>query len=266
MTSHSERDCVRGCKLRDGRHMATCADWGKPEDEATCQGCVPRPARDGALICERCYRSLQRHLEDAADVVGHIRSMADPLKAAVYSNMPSAASKPEAPAPVAAALLDAGDSVVRLLAEWCLHFTPEHDPLRMRRMFHGLDAGDAADVAYDTAVWFSTGLLQSLDDIVNDAGVKPFADAVLTRHTGDPAGWPWWSVADALSRFRLDDRPRWATMPCPGCDCKTVRVTPPRRVGMSARYTCTTCEWDRTDRDDGGFWAEAFADVVPAAA
>lgn len=61
----------------------------------------------------------------------------------------------------------------------------------------------------------------------------------------------------------MDDQPRWAKNPCPECDCKTVRVRPPRRKGDAAVYRCTTCDWESDDREDDGFWAEAFAELVP---
>ncbi|WP_458133492.1 hypothetical protein [Microbacterium arborescens] len=241
--------------------MAACDDWGKPEDEAKCPGCVPVPAADDSMLCARCSRSLTRHLEDAADLIGHLRSIADPMKAAVYDRVMVSASKPDVPAPVAADLLDASDDMMRTLREWALHvqFGPGH-PWRAQGLEAGIDAADA----YDDAAGCARVILAALErGLQGTPAVKPLADAVLTRNDGPGH---WWSIADALARWPLDDRPRWATMPCPGCDCKTVRVTPPRRVGMSARYTCTTCEWDRTDNDDGGFWAEAFAEVVPAAA
>lgn len=70
-------------------------------------------------------------------------------------------------------------------------------------------------------------------------------------------------MVDALMKWPLDDQPRWAKNPCPECDRKTVRVRPPRRKSEPAVYRCTTCEWESDDREDDGFWAEAFAELVP---
>jgi hypothetical protein len=263
----ADRVCIRGCTHRDGRHLAACVDYGIPLDEdgypvreASCRGCVPVDARDGAMICDRCYRGIRRHLEDAADVVAHLRSVADPTKAAVYDRVNVSASRPDIPAPVAAVLIDSGDSIVRLLfaaSHWVEHGVM---PAGVHR---GLPPGCPADVAFDTVNGFAMLLLADLDQLANDHHVVEVAEVLLTRHDGDPAGWPWWSVADALARWPLDDRERWATTECPSCTCKTVRVTPPRRAGMSTRFRCTTCTFDKTDRDDDGLWAEAFAEPVP---
>jgi predicted RNA-binding Zn-ribbon protein involved in translation (DUF1610 family) len=197
---------------------------------------------------------LRRHVEEAADMVGHLRSIADPTKAVEYGRFTGGGSRPDIPAPVAADLIDSSNDIMRTLREWALHVQFPGQGWRAQ----GLEAGIDAASAYDDAAGCADVILDAFDRLVNTLEVQALADAFLTRHV-QPV--PWWSVADALARWPLDDRARWATTPCPGCEAKTVRVVPPRRRGMSARYKCTTCEWERSDRDDGGFWAEAFADA-----
>lgn len=253
----SERPCIRGCTQK-GEHFAACASYGK--DDGDCRGCVPVAARDGALICERCYRRLRRHLEDAADLVGHLRSMADPMKAAVYDKVMVSASKPEAPAPVAADLVDAADHIVRTLRAWALFVQfGEGHPWRAQ----GLEAGIDAESAFEDANGCAEVILEELDRLANDSHQIPaLCEGVLDMHGREPA---YWTIADALARYPLNDRPRWAMAPCPSCDLKTVRVIPPRRRGQSFRYLCRECGWEANDRDDDGLWGDVFAEHVEAA-
>lgn len=251
------RACIRGCTVRDV-HFATCPDFGK--DDGDCKGCAPRVARDGALICERCYRSLRKHLEDAPDVVGHLRSVADPMKAgAIDRSNPT--TRPEMPAPVAADLIDASNDIMQTLRMWELHVWGEPLPDRVR----GLRAGIAADVAWDEAEWLASVLLAALDLLVNDSHqVEALCEAFLTVHRGDPEVW---TVADALARRPLDEQQRWADKPCPECDMKTIRIDPPRRRGQPTRYVCTnsnsvkSCGWMANSTDDGGLWRDVLEDV-----
>jgi hypothetical protein len=249
-----ERACIRGCTVK-GEHFAACASYGI--EDGDCKGCKPVMARDGALICERCYRRLRRHIEDAPDLVGHIRSIADPMKSGWNMDRVNvSSSRPDLPAPVAADLTDASYDVMKTLRDWAIHVDPA---LSTRR---GLRAGaDSAD-AFDDAETCAVAILAGYDHVVNTTEVEQLADAVLQRHSGEPE---WWSIADALARYPLDDRPRYATRPCPSCDIKTVRVFPPRRNWQGFKYVCETCEWEATDRDDGGLWAEVFAaaEIVP---
>ncbi|KEP72870.1 hypothetical protein HR12_39515, partial [Microbacterium sp. SUBG005] len=98
-------------------HFATCPWLGVEEGSeraaamlaagvASCSGCAPRIARDGVLLCEGCYRRIRRLLGDVADLIAHLRSLADPLKAAVYDRVMVSSSRPDLPAPVPADLVD----------------------------------------------------------------------------------------------------------------------------------------------------------------
>ncbi len=259
-----DRGCIRGCTV-PGVHFATCpwlgVDGGSERAERMlaagvppCSGCAPRSARDGVLLCEGCYRRIRRLLGETADLIAHLRSLADPLKAAVYDRVMVSSSRPDLPAPVSADLVDASDDLMRMLREWAAAVEPG---LAGRS---GLAAGTEPGEAFDDADLCLRAILTDFDHLANRTEITALADAVLHRHSGEPE---WWSVVDALAKWPLDDRPRWATNPCPECDCKTVRVRPPRRKGDAAVYVCTTCEWESDDREDDGFWAEAFAEVVP---
>ena len=84
----SERVCVRGCTQR-GVHYAACEEQAKVEAAAAvgivhvskCQGCAERPARDHALICDGCFYRLRSLIRDSGDLMGRLRSLADPRKA-----------------------------------------------------------------------------------------------------------------------------------------------------------------------------------------
>ncbi|MBM3714895.1 MAG: hypothetical protein FJW64_04035 [Actinobacteria bacterium] len=257
------RGCIRGCTVRDV-HFATCPWFGLDDDQAAakreastdapCGGCAPVVAREESLLCEGCYKRLRRLLGDTADLIGHLRSLADPTKAAVYDRVQVSSSRPELPAPVPADLIDASNDLMRMLRDWAVFVDPQ---LAGRR---GLAAGAETAEAFDQANVCLQVVLADFDWLANRTEIRDLADAVLHRHVGEPQ---WWSVVDALAKWPLDDQPRWAKNPCPECDCKTVRVRPPRRTGDPASYRCTTCDWESDDRAEDGFWAEAFAELVP---
>lgn len=233
-------------------HYAECPSFG-PKGDRSCPGCVePEPARDGALICDRCYRRLRFHLDEAPDVVTHLRTRADPMKSGWnFDREKVSSSRPELPAPVAAELLDASDDIMRTLREWALFVQFPGQGWRAA----GLEAGISAEDAHDDARACVDVLLDAFDRLVNVTEVEQLAEAVLTRHDRR-ADVPWWSVADALAKWPLDDRPRWAASPCPRCDKRVVRVVPSRHGRV--RFACTdkACQWTGDNRDM--FIAEAF--------
>lgn len=261
MTYRSDLDarfCVRGCTVRDV-HFSTCPSFGDAEG-GTCRGCAPRAAADGMLICQSCYRSMRRLIDDAPDLLAHLRSIADPTKARAYDAVSVSSSRPELPAPVAADLLDASNDVAVTLRMWedrILH--PDVDD----RRYH-LAAGIQGDVAADQARWCADVMLAGLDAIANDKRQAiALGRAVLERSmTSSP---DFWTIADVAAKWSLEDRMRWAEAACPQCDMKAVRVLPPRsRVGIT-RYICRECEWEANDQDDDGLWAAVFssAEAVP---
>ncbi|MEV8250496.1 hypothetical protein AB0O87_06190 [Microbacterium sp. NPDC076768] len=252
----AERYCVCGCAVK-GEHWAACPDFGR--EDGSCRGCVQIEARDGMLLCERCYRALRRHLEDAADLVGHLRSIADPTKATPYDRIRVDSSRPEMPAPVAADLIDASDDIVRTMRAWALYVQfGEGHPWRAE----GLQAGIDAASAWDDVNGCAEVILLDLDHLAKDSHqIGSLCEGVLDVHRGEPERW---SIADAASRYSLDDQPRWANAPCPDCNLMAVHIQPGRNRRPS-RYRCSTlgCGWEANSLDDGGLWASVFAEPVP---
>ncbi|MGZ0069999.1 hypothetical protein [Microbacterium arborescens] len=206
----SERGCVLGCTVPD-LHYATCAWYGVQEAQAdlaeragvaaVCRGCVPAPARDGVMVCDRCYRRMRGHIDNAADLVGRLRSLADPRKAMVYDAMRSSSGKgAEAPAPTPADLIDASEDVMRSLRSWAVFVDPRSG------IVGGMPAGAGSLAAYDYARSCANVILGDFDRIANHADdVQQLAEAVLVRHPVDEDGVrPFWSIVDAVTRYRLE--------------------------------------------------------------
>ena len=238
-------------------HFAVCADFGD-DGPGDCAACVPvTPTHEGTWICERCYRRATRALDDVADLVGAIRSKADPMKSGWnFDRLAVSSSRVDLPAPVAADHIDASNDLVRGLRAWALlvQFGKGH-PWRAEP----LEAGISAEDAYEDANGCAEVIADAFDRLANDPGlighlVAFLCDPVIPDAPGQ------WTVQAAAQKWPLEDRERWASTPCPECDCKTVRIRPPRGVRHPARFRCTTCEWERTDRDDSGLWAELFAE------
>lgn len=198
----TDRACVLGCVTR-GEHFAACPAFGKPED-MTCTGCVPEPARDMALICDRCFRRLRGLVNNAPDLLGRIRSLSDPAKARVYDTVPVGGRAPEAPAPVAADLLDAADGVMRILSGWGGYLIGSNLPA------YAVPASWGPETVYLVARDHADRILHRFDQLVNDKGhVEMLSDAVLTLHAPDEHGERQeWSVADAMYRWQAERRTR----------------------------------------------------------
>ncbi|TFD41731.1 hypothetical protein E3T37_03505 [Cryobacterium sp. TMT2-10] len=243
----AERVCVRGCAVR-GVHFAACPNFGDA-DEDGCRGCVPTVAREGALICDRCYKRLLTMLEAAPDVIALIRSQADPLKAAVYDQeMVSGSASDAAPAPVKADLIDASDDMIRILRRWA----------GMRII--GLEPGEESDAAHGHALEAVEVIVGMLDILVNDKEMilglcADVIDMPPTEHKDA------WTIIRAVRRWPTEDQSFWAAQPCPevGCGLRAVKVIPPRRKGGPTRYLCAKCGWEKHDDDDDGLWAVAFS-------
>lgn len=214
------------------------------------------PTLDAKRTAERCYRRLRRHLEDAADIVGHLRSIADPTKAAAFDRIRVQSSSIEIPAPVAADLIDASNDITTTLNMWANHVAGEDRPGA------GLPAGAMADAAHAVVQLAVDVILDELDALANDSHqVDALCDGVMVVHREAPDVW---TVADAAVRWPLDDAPRWAQAACPECDLMAVRAQPGRN-GRPSRYRCTTseCDWEANSNDDGGLWASVYAEPAP---
>lgn len=231
------RPCIRGCTI-NGVHFATCADYGRTD--GACKGCAPSDARDGVLLCDRCYTRLRRRLEVAPDLVAHLRSIADPLKAVRYDRESVSSSGPTAaPAPVSADLLDACADI-------------------MRTIYAGkLEPGAASDVAYHQALGAVGYLLDTFDILANDSeGVLEWWRLVMSHELPDQP--EFWTITAALSRWPLEERKRWAKQPCPECGMRAVKITPPRHKHSRTWFDCSNCGWRKNETDDDGLWAAAF--------
>lgn len=231
------RPCVRGCTV-EGVHYATCADFGRPDGE--CKGCAPVEARDGVLLCDRCYGRLRRRLEVVPDLVAHLRVICDPLKAARYDRIPVQTSGPDgSPAPVPVDVLDALRDIMHAIQA------------------RQLEPGAESDVAYYAALDAVGYLLENYDELANDRdGILQWWQLVMSRDLEDAPGF--WTITGALSRWPLEDRRRFAEQPCPECGLRSVAISPPRHRYSLIWLACTSCGWRKNETDDDGLWAAAF--------
>lgn len=210
----SDRVCLRGC-TQEGVHYATCA-WFGIDDPSTllvscpwpaCSGCAPVEARDKAMICDRCYKRMRRHLDNAPDLIGRLRSLSDPTSAKVYDNPRFGGVAIEAPAPVAADLIDAAEDVMRTLRTWAVYVDSRSG------VIGGMPAGAGPIAAYDYARDCASTILSGFDRIANNArDVMLLAEVVLVAHPADEHGERGsWSIVDAVSRYRLErpDAAEW---------------------------------------------------------
>ncbi|MCC2030635.1 hypothetical protein [Microbacterium allomyrinae] len=177
-----------------------------------------------------------------------------------FDRLSVTSSRVDMPAPVASDYIDAPNDLVRGLRAWALlvQFGVGH-PWRAEP----LEAGISSEDAYEDANGCALVILDGFDRLANDSRVIGHLVAFLCDMEIEGAPGQW-TVAAAAAKWPLEDRERWTATPCPECDCKTVRIKPPRGVKSPARFRCTTCDWERSDRDDSGLWAEIFADEVHA--
>lgn len=257
MPDQHERACIRGCTQRD-QHYATCADYGR--EDGTCKGCAPRVARDGSLLCGRCFGRLRRNLDQAPDLLGLLRTRADPMKAQLYDKVMVSGSLHEiTSAPVQVDVVDAGDEIIRGLREWArFAVTGEH------RASRGLWPGQSAADAFDDAEAAASEILQRLPELANDSHqIGALCAFVIDQwlpgeehYDLDERGW---TIARALQRWPLADRAWWAAQPCPYCDLRAIRVTPPRIMPGVQTYHCHGCGWERDDNDTDADWPAMFS-------
>ena len=235
----SDRACVRGC-TQQGVHYATCVDFGRTDGD--CRGCAPVDARNGVLLCDRCYGRLRRALELAPDVIAHLRSIADPLKATVYDRVLVNGSAPEGiPAPVAADLIDACSDIMHVIGGG------------------KLAPGASSDAAYQQALDAVEFILLGFDQIANDAdAVLEWWRLVMSSSLEAEGQGDFWTITRALLRWPLEERRRWAKQPCPECGMRAVKITPPRHRHARTWFACSSCGWRRNEKDDDGLWAAAF--------
>ncbi|WP_221586063.1 hypothetical protein [Microbacterium sp. G2-8] len=223
-------------------HFATCPAYGADDPDGTCTGCAPVDARDGALVCHRCYGKLRRRLETAPEIAAHLRRLARTGGSAKRYDRESHGRMPRRMAPVDPDVLDA-----------------------LRDVLDTLNATATADATpdevHEIALGAAGAVLADYDAIVNDAGA--FATWWQVTMPTQLPDWPeFWTIARAFARWPLEDRSGWAALPCPGCDLRMLRRIPPARAGVPEWYVCSSCEWERNDTDDDGLWALVIADAA----
>lgn len=225
----TDRVCGRGCVTR-GRHMATCL--GDP-----CRGCEPVEAADDALLCERCCQRLIQTLKQAPELIAHLRSLVDPLKAQAFKDDKLAMGKASfPPAPVNVDLFDAERDIITVLAFWAGAFGDRSQ----YRVDNGFPSSTSPEGAYGVAKWASDYLVFNMQRILNDDRVVGFSRAILDP----PKDSHEWTLSKALRRFPLHDvKTRWATRPCPYCGLRAVLVTLPTFVGEPVQFECRGCLW-----------------------
>jgi hypothetical protein len=153
------------------------------------------------MVCDRCYRRMRRHLDNAPDLVGRLRSLADPASAMVYEDRSQASGGGAAhsPAPVPADLIDAAEDVMRTLRTWAVYVDPRSG------VIGGMPAGAGSLGAYEYARDCANVILSDFDRLANRTEVVQLGEAVLERHAPNEHGERvFWSIADAVSRYRLE--------------------------------------------------------------
>ncbi len=118
----------------------------------------------------------------------------------VYNALRASSGKgAEAPAPTPADLIDASEDVMRSLRSWAVSVDPRSG------IVGGMPAGARSLAAYDHARSCANVILGDLDRIANNADdVQRLAEAALVQHPVDEDGiCPFWSIVDAVSRYRL---------------------------------------------------------------
>ncbi|WP_433584576.1 hypothetical protein [Microbacterium hydrocarbonoxydans] len=185
-------------------------------------------------------------------MLAHLRSLTDPLKAAVYDKEPGGGGgHTHAPPPVPVELLDAVDFIVTLL--WSTREVVEG---RMPEGRMQVPVAAGAFVLRDFADDMTVEILSGLSALSERAEIVPFADAVIGR----PEHKDGWTLRTIFERWSLREEPWWAAQRCPApsCNSRTVKVTPPELPGEETRYACQKCGWEAPD-DEDGFWASAFS-------
>lgn len=236
--------CIRGC-IQPDTHFANCASYG-PHGDDSCSGCVPKPRADpaGCLLCRRCVSRLKALLDATPDLLAHIRTLVDPMKATQYDKEPtSGGGGKTAPPPVPVELLDAGDEIMTTLWRGYQSAINEHVPTHRVTIQPGTDAPDIHDWSRSLV----DGILERFDEFASTELIALFADAVLEP----PEDRDTWTIATAMRRWSLQESPWWAAQPCPiqGCGLRAVKVTPPAVPGEPTSYRCESCKWEASAAD-----------------
>ncbi len=231
-------------------HWAECPSYGKKD--GACRGCVPREAVEGSFVCGRCFGRTRGMLQAIPDMLGHLRSLTDPLKGTDYAAKRDSAggsARAVAPPPVPVELLDAADFLVTVL--WStVEVVNGRAPRGRMQVPVAADAVGLVEYA-DAAV---AEIVPRLSELSERPEVVPLVEAVIGR----PASGDEWTVRTVFERWSITEDPWWAAQPCPVCGLRAIKVTPPKTPGDETNYRCASCTWVAPE-DVDGFWAEAFS-------
>jgi hypothetical protein len=176
--------------------------------------------------------------------------MRQPLRANVYDKEMVSAGGDEAPAPLSASVIDATRDISRTLRGWAWFVLD-----RVPRQASGVLPVVSPAVARWAAECHTDLILNDLDRLVNDTRHVEALCADVLGPTPEAPGF--WTVGKALARWPLEERSRWSKAPCPLCDLKAVRVTPPTHAGGPTFFRCAECRWQSDDSEMPGFAAVA---------
>lgn len=239
----TDRTCIRGCTRRN-RHYAACEDFGRTD--GACGGCVLTEARDGALVCHRCYGQLRRTLERTPTLIEHMRTSLTGVRAKRYDHMPSG-TRGHSTEPTSVDVLDASVDIMT-----AIYAAPVGASATPAQWAESARAGIAQ-------------VLDRYDELAND--MHAFEQWWLLVMPHSVPGVPgFWTISGALARWPIEERRQRATAPCPDCDLQTVTISPPSGPRAPIWYACTSCRWERSERDDDGLWEAVFGKYDATAA
>lgn len=159
---------------------------------------MPTEALAGMVVCDRCRRRFRWMLHEVSDLVGRMRSVADPTSATCYEDLVQrggGSGRGEVPAPLPSDLADACTAVQMGL--WRLAGARGHRP-----------RSDSEGAAEDAKVHAKV-ILRALESwhLADDLRMWSLQDVLWTRHVADESGIrPGWSAADALARWGSERR------------------------------------------------------------
>lgn len=189
--------CARGC-TEPGRHFADCSVYDGIDHVNPCTGCMPTEALAGMVVCDRCRRRFRWMLHEVSDLVGRMRSVADPTSATCYEDLVQrggGSGRGEVPAPLPSDLADASTAVQMGL--WRLAGAQGHRP-----------RSDSEGAAEDAKVHAKV-ILRALESwhLADEFRMSTLHDVLWTRHVADEAGLRrGWSAADALAQWGSERR------------------------------------------------------------
>lgn len=208
------RRCQRGCTTKSG-------EWIEAEYDS--------------WLCVDCGTRLLQNLGDAADLLAHMRALIDPMKAQTYDSERLSGGKiPFSPAPVNVDLIDAQEELFSILATWARKLGDR------TQYASSISASATPEEVFAAADWAASYLLLNKQRLLNLLDVVELTFLVIDYPT-DPERW---TFAKALAQFPIVAPSRWSKRPCPHCDLRTVRITPPRYPHVPTRYLCTSCQWE----------------------